>query len=239
MFEPLQPSVDLTVALALLRRLRTGEGRTGRHNRDDAAFGAFESYVELTSAVWTDRAAQQFLVETHSSQWSLNEDLAFLLSPRHFAAAIATGKVGDVEMWEVAGGLSLLGYFEWLAVLVRDTEHRPDLRDGIIGHARWSHSAGVLKSRFDQWATHMAEWNESGQDPEGTRAWKQYVRDVLDPLAAHQTRLEVRSLERQHYASVEDRHAGGGAPGQAGQADHEDAAADRPRGVDAAHGHAR
>ena len=72
-----------------------------------------------------------------------DEDLAFLLSPRHFAAAIATGKVGDVEMWEVAGGLSLLGYFEWLAVLVRDTEHRPDLRDGIIGHARWSHSAGV------------------------------------------------------------------------------------------------
>src|SRR5437899_2123858 len=122
-----------------------------------------------TSAVWTDRAAQQFLVETHSSQWSSNEDLAFLLSPRHFAAAIATGKVGDVEMWEVAGGLSLLGYFEWLAVLVRDTEHRPDLRDGIIGHARWSHSAGVLKSRFYQWAGYVAEWKESAPALVGTR----------------------------------------------------------------------
>ncbi|BFU89492.1 MAG: hypothetical protein NTAFB01_06790 [Nitrospira sp.] len=194
-----QKPVDLTLFRSLLDRFERNDLRAATHN--DRAFGGFESYLNLTSFVWADETFQEFLTATHRGP-TKDLDLPFLLSPRHFAAAVATGQVGEVRTDEVDGGLSALRYFHWLADILHHVTDLPELRDGIVRHADWSHGAHTVRSRLDHWANQMSEWAERGHDARGEEEWHAYSQHVFRPLAEHQIRLGLRE-PRDHMRHVE------------------------------------
>jgi len=177
--------------LTLFRKLRQRyEDQNYRvSTRDDIAFAMFEAYVGLTDFVLRDHGCRRFIEETHGPAAARGRDKAVLLSPRHFADALATGRIGALEAPEVAGGLATLRYLDRFASILSQLEERSDLRDGMVRHARWARDTQALRLRFETWADAMQEWSESGIDSEGTTAWSEYRSRVLTPLIMEQRRL--------------------------------------------------
>ncbi|HEV7504178.1 MAG TPA: hypothetical protein VGS07_04640 [Thermoanaerobaculia bacterium] len=179
-----KPAVDLRLLDSLLRRF---EQQASGATLADAAFASFESYLHLTSRLRADGPVLAFLRETHTS-WKPEEsgdrDRSALLSPRHFAEAFATGVIAGVPVSDVAAGVGLLRYFEWLAEILGALDPDSDLCAGIVRHARWAHGAARVQGRFDSWVEQMREWNE-GQSDE----WPTTAERLFGRLAAQQGRL--------------------------------------------------
>ena len=177
--------------LTLFRKLRQRyEDQNYRiPTRDETAFAMFEAYVGLTNSVLRDAGCRRFIEETHGPAVARERDKAVLLSPRHFADALATGRIGSVEAPEVAGGLAMLRYLDRFASILSQLEQHSDLRDGMVRHARWARDTQALRIRFETWADAMEEWSETGVDSDGTTAWSEYRSRVLTPLIMDQRRL--------------------------------------------------
>jgi hypothetical protein len=178
----------------LLRRFldrRTGPRNDGVPSR--TAFDAFESYLNLTSYVLADEACLHFLDNTEK-EWEHDHDLAFLISPRQFAQALATGRVGSVPVADVAGGFSALRHHEWLASILDLTREEPDLRDGMLSHARWSHNAVNVSQRLKMWGREMSGWADEGEIE--TEVWRYRLDAVFGPIVEGQRRLGVALTER-------------------------------------------
>ena len=186
--DPVSLPIDLTLFHRLLNRLH--EQKVPATSADEQTFGGFEAYVDLTSFIWSDEAFKRFLIQTHD-RGPLDDDLSFLVSARHFAAALATGHVGEMRTLEVAGGFDALRYLDWFRNILDTVAHAPDLYDGLIRHARWSHGIATVQQRLDRWADTMAEW-PSERDVIGEQTWAAYGDRVFRSLAADQSRLGVQ-----------------------------------------------
>jgi hypothetical protein len=191
-----------------MKRL-TAENLSATPGNEELA-GVFESYVNLTSCVWSDRAFHQFLFDTHgtSSEWILDDDLALFVTPRHFAAAIATGSIGEKPAPAAEGGLAALKYFDWLSEIVASAGASP-VADDFIRHARWAHSVDRVSARLEAWASAMSEWRGAERDVEERRAWRRYVERVFESLTMRQRKLDIPRIEPQSYW-------GGSSPGAIG-----------------------
>jgi hypothetical protein len=182
----------------LMKRIATGDLSATHHDRH--LFDVFESYVNLTSYVWSDSAFHQFLIDTHSesASWILDDDRAFLVTPRHFAAAVATGSIGGKRAAAPNGGLAALRYFDWLAEIVAAAGDSP-LADDIIRHARWAHSLDRAETRLHLWASAMAEWPAGERDVEGEQVWAEYVSRVFASLGLRQAALGIPAIPPKIY----------------------------------------
>lgn len=158
---------------------------------DDQMFAAFESYLNLTRAVWSDEEAQWFLSDTHL-RWSKVEDAAFLVSPRHFAAALVKDPALPMPGRSPEGGLSALTSFDWLASVLLQLGAHPAVRDDVVRHARWAYNAATIRARLNDWASQMSEWHPSGEDVVGEENWRAYQRRVFVPIVEHQARLGLQ-----------------------------------------------
>ena len=103
--------------------------------------------------------------------------------------AVVTRKVGEVSTLEVEGGLSVLRYCDWLTSILGAFPDRH--KDDLVRHADWSHGLESVSSRFSVWAARMAEWSQSGTDPEGSAAWSAFAERVFVVLLREQRRLEI------------------------------------------------
>jgi hypothetical protein len=191
---------ELTLFRALRQRYETQDYRAT--TRDETAFGMFEAYVDLTDTVLKDRACRRFIEETHGGMQLRRFDEAVLLSPRHFADAVATGRVGAIEGPEVSGGLAMLRHLDRLMSIVEQLDTDTALREGLVRHARWARDAQTLRLRFERWAEAMAEWSESGMDADGMTAWSEYRSRVFSPLIREQTRLAAPGEEAETAEST-------------------------------------
>jgi len=172
-------------------------------DRDEELIGVFDSYVDLTSHVWSDAALQHFLLETHSSMKTevQDEDQSFLLSPRHFASALATGRVGEKSWSAIPGGLAALHRLDWLCKLITAVDDKP-LSVDFVRHARWSHSVERVAQRLDVWTSAMTEWAIDERDYEGEAAWIDYSARVFARLESDQARMEIAPLVPRYYMGV-------------------------------------
>ena len=161
----------------------------------ESSFHAFESYLSLTSVVLDDDRCARFLART-SHNWSKDDDLPFLISPRHFAQAVATGRVGAIEVPEVAGGLSALGYFEWFSDILNRAAGAHEFRQGLLDHAAWSHNATIVTRRLSSWAEEMTGWIEAQHV--SLAEWDRHVESVFGPIAAQQSASDSGGVELQH-----------------------------------------
>ena len=180
-------ATDLTLFRRLRRRYEDQKYRIP--TRDDTAFAMFEAYLGLTDSVLRDRGCLRFIEDTHGPAARRRLDKAVLLSPRHFADALATGRIGALEAPEVAGGLAMLRYLDRFTSILSQLQEGSELREGMVRNARWARDAQKLRLRFESWADAMREWSESGLDSEGTTAWSEYRSRVLWPLILEQRRL--------------------------------------------------
>lgn len=178
-------AVDLRLLDALYRRL--GQPDLGPRSSTDVTFASFESYLHLTSRVRADDAVLAFVDETHRhGNPTGGKDRSALLSPRHFAEAFATGAIAGVTVTDVAAGVRLLGYFDWLAEILEPLALDSELRAGIVRHARWAQGAARVQGRFGLWADQMAEWAE--RPAEARADWSARAERLFGRLAAEQER---------------------------------------------------
>ncbi len=182
-----------------VRRLlaRLNDPHAARPPLDQRAYANFESYLGLTRSVFDDPAAVEALIFTHS-QWKPGADAAALLSPRHFAEALATDHVGAVRMRGFSGVPRCLEAIEWLVSLLERVRDRTDLHDVMLANARWSHAVWMLRERADEWAVAMSEWS-AARDFEGEARWVEFRKRVFRPLDAAQRTL---ALDRSENVSV-------------------------------------
>ncbi len=166
------------------------------------AVATMDGFVNLTSQLQHDAALRLFLLQTHSSVRALvqDEDTSFLLSPRHFAAACATGHVGEKPVTGIEGGLSALRFLSWLADLLDAAD--PRLADDFVRHAHWAHSIERVSQRLGTWADTMSEWTVGPRDASGEAAWRRYGVHVFDRLQQHQAHLGIPPLTPQLYFDV-------------------------------------
>ena len=138
---------------------RLANGNLTATDRKGTLADVFESYANLTSYVWSDSVFHQFLLDTHgtSAEWIRDDDLALLVTPRHFASAVATGFIGEKPAPGAEGGLAAMTYLDWLSAIVASAGDDP-LGDDIVRHARWAHSVDRIATRIEQWAEAMSEW---------------------------------------------------------------------------------
>jgi hypothetical protein len=179
---------------------RLANGNLTATDRKGTLADVFESYANLTSYVWSDSVFHQFLLDTHgtSAEWIRDDDLALLVTPRHFASAVATGFIGEKPAPGAEGGLAAMTYLDWLSAIVASAGDDP-LGDDIVRHARWAHSVDRIATRIEQWAEAMSEWPETGQDIEGEAEWRAYGWRVFKPLSARQATLAVPEIVPQSY----------------------------------------
>jgi hypothetical protein len=156
-------------------------------NWDQAAFDAFESYLSLTRWIYADEPLVETLRVLHGS-WRSGPNQVELLTPRALADALATGRVGAIEVRGAAGMPRLLDACEWLMEIADRVSHRTDLRDEMLRHARWSHAVWVARQRADEWARSMSEWAPA-RDRDGEARWSDFRQRVFQRLEAEQDRL--------------------------------------------------
>jgi hypothetical protein len=93
--ESSQPNhTDLFLVRELLGRLEKKKYCVGEIDND--GFHVFSSYLHLTSALYRDDRAISFIDSTISWRRGINDDLAFLISPRHFVAALGSGSISGI-----------------------------------------------------------------------------------------------------------------------------------------------
>lgn len=186
--QPVGP-VDLHLLNALRRRF--DQQVSGTWSVEDASFATFESYLHLTSRIRADTRAFSFLGETHTSRSEriVARDRSALLSPRLFAEAFATQEIGGFSVTDVAAGVAVLRYFEWLSEVLESLSAESELRADIVRHARWAHGATRVKERFDSWVEQMREWADSREEGWKDETWRDYSARVFDTLATTQQRL--------------------------------------------------
>jgi hypothetical protein len=177
-------STDVALFKALRKRYDDGNSASAVH--DEAAFPMFEAYVGLSRSVLRDAPCRRFVEQAQRTPAPL--DAAVLLSARHFADALATGRIGAIETPEVEGAFALLGHLDRFES-IRSQLAEPALRDGMVRHARWARNAQKLQSRFDRWAETLREWDDLGSDTDGLD-WERYRSRVFVPLIDAQQRLQ-------------------------------------------------
>ena len=186
-------AVDTRLLGALFRRIE--QPGSGSRSPDGAAFGSFEAYLHLTSRLRADAAALAFLDETHryasDRTGEVARDRGPLLSARHFAEAFATGAIAGAPVTDVAAGVALLRYFEWLSDILETLDPESELRAGIVRHARWSHGVSRVGGRFGSWAEQMREW--IGRPAEAQAQWTVTAERLFGRLAAEQVRWDASS----------------------------------------------
>ena len=136
--------------------------------RDDAAFYAFPSYLHLTASIRDDHEVRGFLNNCTNS-WSREDDLAFLITPQHFAEALVHGTVAGMESPTVRSGISVLRYLEGFSEILDRVKHDEALAYSFLRQARWSRHIPVVINRLELWADRMAEW-----DPFGENSWEKF-----------------------------------------------------------------
>lgn len=165
---------------------RFSRNDAGRVSITDGGAVAFESYLNLTAFVWADRSFHEFLAETFvfygSNRQASEGDLRFLLSPRHFAAALTTQHIGHVKTANVAGAFKALRYYHWFAQILHQLPNTPDLKEAFLRHAEWCHNARHVMARLDFWAERMSEWDQRGVDIGEKKSWNRYRDEVFLPL---------------------------------------------------------
>lgn len=179
-----EASTDIT----LVRRLhdRLANGTLAASEISWTRFAAFESYLELTIDVTGDKEVKAFLNGSHGLGQNDKEDAAFLLLPRHFADALATGLVGDVKATAASQGLKVLDCFMRFDEIQQRLRDESSLADDFIRHARWASNAYEVADRFANWTDAMDEWAlEAGAEDEGVAE----MRRAFARLAAAQHRL--------------------------------------------------
>lgn len=182
---------DLTLARELLARLKGGQLRVAQ--RDAQAFGAFSSYLHLTLDLNRDINCRMFIGLT-ARVASYSHDLAFLVTPQHFAKDLA-----EIRDRPAAIGLRALGYLRRLTEILHRAEHDSDLCIRIIRHARWSHAAPRLVDRITMWGWRLAEWEEVSGFDHPDNEWTSEI-DALRPShrdleAIGEDALPIRSAE--------------------------------------------
>jgi hypothetical protein len=169
---------------------RTAAGEFPSPAFDSQTFGSFESYLNLTLAVWSDDECLRFLSDTHW-RWSPEMDAPFLVSPRHFAAALVQDPALPVPGPNPEGGLIALQYLDWFMNILRHVDAHQTLQDDLVRHARWAYNVDTIAARVGHWASHMTEWDPSGKDVEGEATWEAFRQRLSVELHAHQRRLGV------------------------------------------------
>jgi len=184
---------NLTQLQRLLERL---DGvRDVPSGSSDSNFHVFESYLSLTSVVLDDDPCRRFLART-SGNWSKDDDLPFLISPRHFAQAVAEGRVGAIEVPEVAGGLSALSYFEWFSDILNRATGNDEFRQGLLDHAVWARDATIVRKRLNTWATEMTGWIEAQHI--SLDRWDRRLDGVFGPIVDGQSARDSGGAELEY-----------------------------------------
>jgi hypothetical protein len=169
---------DLTLINGLLERLE--KGKSCGEKRDKSTFYAFASLLHLEGRIRKDWDARNFLEEVREN-WQPRDDLGFLLSPETFAEALVQGMVEGVEMRAARGGLAALRYLEWLSDILTRVQEVEGLAEAFARQARWCHDTEKVVARISIWANRMIEWSQSGIDPAGEAAWRNF-KGRLSPI---------------------------------------------------------
>jgi len=155
---------DLILVSDLVARLQD-KAPLRVETRDDNAFHGYAAYLRLVDQVRSDVEFFEFLSRSDNF-WRPNDDLGFLVSPRHFAEALVKGCIGGLKASDAGGGLRAMEYL----VALHDLEQRfasvGGLWEKALRHARWSHRIDVTVRRLDLWRERMAEWLSADDEQE-------------------------------------------------------------------------
>ena len=186
----------------LISRFDSGDLRA--ESRDPKAFDAFEAYLSLTRYVSSDVDLVRSLIHLHD-RWESHSDEAALLSPRHFADALTTGRVGEVRVLGIEGLPNMLRAFERLAAIGKRLGAAGPIYDALLANARWSHGAWLARRRLDGWALAMSEWSGDRRDRVGEARWIEFRQRMFLPLEEDQQRLGLNDTANLHAQNPDDR----------------------------------
>ncbi len=161
---------DLTLIEALSTRLIEKKYRVD--NLDIIQFNAFASLLNLETRIRNDSNARKFIENTQQLE-SWKDDLAFLVTAEHFAAALVSELQNEEVTGTISGGLAAMQYFSWFADILRTLKKVGGLDEAFVREAMWAQQAHNVQNRISFWSERMTEWASGGLDHDGEFAWKQ------------------------------------------------------------------
>jgi hypothetical protein len=170
-------------------------------SRNDDAFHAFESYLQLTATITHDRQVRA-VANYLRQDWMPADDEGLLTSPEAFAQALARRRVGDAPTSDVAAMLRLIHAMEWLSEILERVERYDDISQRMLGFAEWSADAWIVSARSELWAQSMSEWLQP-RDREAEEAWREFRSSVFPTIELRQWDLGLVLKDENRFAALQ------------------------------------
>jgi hypothetical protein len=170
---------DLTLIEALEVRLR-GTTALDSTNIDWNAFYGYAAFLALTAKVNRDGYFLMFRMGSVEN-WQADQDLPFLVSPRHFAQALATGFVDSFKTPEALGGVRALGYIADLCSLKGRLKGVDGLYAKALRCAHWAHPVQIFERRMQLWSERISDWTpaDEADKREDAESWRNVLHDLI------------------------------------------------------------